>query len=86
MRVTVIILILSICVIAGCAKKEDNEYVGVGEKVTTDEIKDMAQQQTEKATEDDYSIDNAAYAVLSGFPFKEDQCKDLVGRNRKIDG
>ena len=57
MRVTVIILILSICVIAGCAKKEDNEYVGVGEKVTTDEIKDMEQQQTEKATEDDYSID-----------------------------
>ena len=57
MRVIVMIMFLYICIIAGCAKKEDNKYVGIDEKTVTNEINDISQQPTEKPIEDEYSID-----------------------------
>lgn len=52
----VIVLIICIIILSGCAKKKDNTYVGVEEKATTEKIRDISQKQTEKETENDYSI------------------------------
>ena len=53
MRIAVLILFLCIAVLSGCAKKDDNTYVGVEEKETTIEIINTPYQ----PTENDDSID-----------------------------
>lgn len=65
MRAKVWILIFFIGILSGCSKKSDNIYKDVGETATTREIKNIPQQQTEKATENNYSMDkeNVKYYI-----------------------
>lgn len=55
MRGIILIVIIYICILSGCAKKSDNTYMGIEEKDVTETY--VQRQTKEKTTDSEYSID-----------------------------
>ena len=95
MRAIVCIFILSILILSGCARKSDNVYQDVGEIATTREIKEIPQQKTEKATENNDTIDKENikfyiddshfYDTEEGFDFAREYSEDEKFHIRILD-
>ena len=81
MRAIVCIFILSILILSGCARKSDNVYQDVGEIATTREIKEIPQQKTEKATENNDTIDkeNIKFYIDDSHFYDNEEGIDFAG-------